>query len=196
MKLFRFLLVSLCACVLLTAADVKAQTSVYGAVALEGFGFTGGGYGSGGSFKGDTGGVIGGAFYTFPSSSRFKAGIDGRITYGAGYKGGQAYTGALRVGFVPNHNPLRPYFQIGGGVASTQLTQTTVCSGFSCSTSTNRVTSGVAQIAFGLDVRLNEHFDIRAFDYGADAGSSNGSAHAAAAFLDAGVVYHFHPAKP
>jgi hypothetical protein len=168
----------------------SAQTSVYGAIMLDAFGFTGATYSSAGSFKPDTGGVIGGAFYTFPSSSRLKAGIDGRVIYSAGYNGGSAYTGALRVSFVPNRNRLRPYLQLGGGVASTQLNQA-ICNGFGCSTSTSRVTNGVAQIAFGLDVRATPHLDIRALDYGADAGSTGNGAHAAAVFLDAGVVYHF-----
>lgn len=166
-----------------------AQASVYGSASLTSFGFTGSNYSRGGSFKSDTGGVTGGAFYTFPSPSRFKAGIDGRILYSPGYNGGTAYTGAFRVSFVPHKNRLRPYFQIGGGVASTQLNYT-ICS-FTCGTTTNRVTNGVAQIVFGLDVRATPNLDIRALDYGADAGSGNGPAHAAAAFLGAGIVYHF-----
>ncbi len=157
---------------------------------LDAFGFTGANYSSSGSFKSDTGGVIGGAFYTFPSSSRLKAGIDGRVTYSAGYNGGAAYTGALRVSFVPNRNRLRPYLQVGGGVVSTQLSQA-ICNGFGCDLTISRVTNGVAQIVVGLDVRATRHLDIRALDYGADAGAAGNTAHAAAVFLDAGVVYHF-----
>lgn len=157
---------------------------------VDSFGFTGTNYSSSGSFKGTTAGVVGGAFYTFRSASRLKAGIDGRVTYSPGYKGGSAYTGALRVSFVPNHNPLRPYLQIGGGVASTDLNEA-ICNGFSCGIRTQRISNGVAQIAFGLDVRVSDHLDIRALDYGADAGGSNSPANAAAGFLDAGVVYHF-----
>jgi hypothetical protein len=170
-----------------------AQTSVYGAAMLNNFGFTAGGYGSG-SFKGDTGGLTGGAFYTFPSSSRFKAGIDGRISFSPGYKGGEAYTGAFRAGFVPNKNRLRPYFQIGGGVASTQLHQT-ICSGFTCGMTTSRVTNGVLHLDFGLDIRATPRVDIRAFDWGADAGSSNGSTKAGVGFFNFGVVYHLSPAE-
>lgn len=164
--------------------------SVYGTAMVNAFGFTGSDYSSGGSLKPTTGGVTGGAFYTFPSPSRFKAGIDGRITYSPGYNGGSAYTGALRVSFIPNRNRLRPYLQIGGGVASTQI-HYTICNGFSCGVRTDHISNGLAQIVFGLDVRATQHVDIRAFDYGADAGSGKGSAHAAAAFIDAGVVYHF-----
>lgn len=167
-----------------------AQASVYGTAMFDAFGFTGSNYPSGGSFKSDTGGLTAGAFYNFHTSSRLKAGIDGRITYSAGYKGGSAYTGALRVSFVPNKNRLRPYFQLGGGVASTDLHQT-ICNGFTCGITTTRISNGVAQLAFGLDVRATPHVDIRALDYGADAGSAGPGSHAAVGFLDAGLVYHF-----
>lgn len=190
MKLLRSALVSLCILPLSAALSAPAQVSAYGAVGVAAFGFTGANYSSGGSFKGDTGALIGGAFYTFPSSSRFKAGIDGRVTFSPGYKGGSAYTGALRVSFVPNHNRLRPYLQVGGGVTSTQLHET-IC-GLECGTLTYRITNGVAQLDFGLDVRMTDHLDVRALDYGADAGSGKGNTDAAAVFLDAGIVYHFH----
>lgn len=172
---------------------VPAQTSVYGTVALTRFGFTGNNYPNGTSFKSETGGLIAGAFYTFPSASRWKAGIDGRVTLSPGYNGGSAYTGALRAGFVPNHNRLRPYFQIGGGVASTQIHET-IC-GLTCGVTTNRVTNGVLQLDFGLDIRATDHLGIRAFDWGADAGTSNGNTHAGLGFFAAGVVYHFAAAK-
>ena len=115
---------------LLFTHKVSAQTSIYGSAMFDAFGGTGDNYGNG-AFKGNTGGFIAGAFYTFPSASRFKAGIDGRITYSPGEKGGSAYTGALRVSFVPNHNRLRPYFQIGGGVAKTDLA-TVTCGTYNC----------------------------------------------------------------
>jgi hypothetical protein len=63
-------------------------------------------------------GFPGGGFYNFPIQSRLTAGIDGRMSYGLGTRGGVSVTGALRVGFVPKVNPLRPYFQLGGGVVS------------------------------------------------------------------------------
>lgn len=175
-------------------AAVPAQTSVYGTVAAARFGFTGDNYPNGPSFKPETGAAIVGAFYTFPSASRFKAGLDGRVILSPGYNGGSAYTGALRAGFVPNRNRLRPYFQIGGGVASTQLRET-IC-GLTCSISVSRVTNGVLQLDFGLDIRATNQLDIRAFDWGAVAGTSNGSAHADAGFFSGGVVYHFSAWKP
>ena len=172
-------------------ATARAQVSVYGTAAYDIFGFTGGNYGNG-DFKPATGGVMAGVFYTFPSPSRFKAGVDGRITYSPGYNGGSAYTGALRVSFVPHHNRLRPYLQLGGGVVTTELNEAVETS-FGVGELSTRVTSGALQLDFGLDVRLNDHIDVRAIDYGADAGGSGSNTHAAAAFLSAGIVYHFHP---
>lgn len=154
------------------------------------FGFTGENY-PGGAFKPHTGGLTAGAIYTFPSASRFKAGLDGRVSVSPGYNGGEAYTGALRASFVPNRNRFSPFFQIGGGVASTQLRQT-YCSGFTCGTNTSRVTNGVLQLDFGVDIRATPRVDIRA-DYGADAGTSNGPAKTGVGFLNTGVVYHFSP---
>jgi hypothetical protein len=179
-------------CLLLTHR-ASAQTSVYGSVVYDNFGFTGANYNAL-QYKGGTGGIIGGVFYTFPSSSRFKAGIDGRVLYSPGYNGGSAYSGALRVSFVPDHNRLRPFFQLGGGLVSTQLAET-ICNGFSCGTNSHRINSGAAHLDFGLDIRLTDHIDLRAIDYGADASASNGNAHANVAWLGAGVIYHFHPAK-
>jgi len=172
------------------ASAVSAQTSVYGSAAAIRFGFTGDNYPNGPSFKAETGGLIAGAFYTFPSASRWKAGLDGRVALSPGYNGGRAYTGALRASFVPNHNRFRPYLQIGGGVASTQLRET-ICNGFECGAETSQVTSGVVQLDFGLDIRATSHLDVRAFDWGADAGPSGGSTHAGVGFFSAGVVYHF-----
>jgi hypothetical protein len=92
---------------------------------------------------------------------------------------------------VPHRNRLRPYLQLGGGVVSTQL-DSTVCNGTSCSVATSRITSGVLQLAFGLDIRLTQHLDLRALEYGGDAGGGNAGTTAAMGFLDAGIVYHFH----
>ena len=158
------------------------------------FGFSGADYSGGISFKPDTMGFIGGAFYTFPSASRFKAGIDGRATLSPGYNGGSAYTAALRASLVPKRNRLRPYFQVGGGVASTQSSET-ICNGFGCSPRTDRVTNGVLHLDFGLDIRASDQLDIRAFDWGANVGSSGNGDHAAVGFFSAGLVYHFSPRK-
>jgi len=166
-----------------------AQISVYGTAAVSQFGFNGGNFGNG-SYKPHTGGLTAGAFFTFPSSSRLKAGIDGRVTYSPGYNGGTAYAGTLRLSFVPNRNRFRPYFQIGGGVVSTQLNQT-VCNGFLCGTTNEQVTNPVAELGFGLDIRATSHVDIRALDFGVGAGAGANSTHSAGTSMGAGVVYHF-----
>ena len=153
------------------------------------FGFDGANY-SGVSYKPANGGVIGGVFFTIPDASRFKGGIDARATYGVGSNGGSAYTAAFRFSFVPHHNPLRPYAQIGGGVVSSDGPQI-VCYGALCGVGTARITNPALHLAFGLDIRATSHLDVRAFDYGADADGSNGPTRAAVGFLDAGLVYHF-----
>jgi hypothetical protein len=56
-----------------------------------------------------------------------------------------------------------------------------------------RHTSGSAEFAGGLDVRLNDSFDLRAVEIGAIAG---GNQSAGSAFLDAGIVYHLHRRGP
>jgi len=55
------------------------------------------------------------------------------------------------------------------------------------------MTNAVLQLDFGLDIRATNHMDVRAFDWGAAAGSSRGSAHAGMGYFSAGMVYHFHP---
>jgi hypothetical protein len=153
---------------------VGQTTSIYGSVALVN-------YGVGCCSKSDTGGLIGGGFYNFPIKSRLTAGIDARGSFGVGSGGGGLGAAALRIGFVPTHVRLRPYFQLGGGVVTTKFPDNRSV----------RHTSGGVEFAGGLDVRLNESFDIRAIELGAVAGGGNQSA--ASAFLDAGIVYHLHP---
>jgi len=55
------------------------------------------------------------------------------------------------------------------------------------------MTNAVLQLDFGLDIRAANHMDVRAFDWGAAAGSSRGSAHAGMGYFSAGMVYDFHP---
>ena len=153
-----------------------AQTSIYGSVGLVN-------YGVGSFLKSDTGGLIGGGFYNFPIKSRLTAGIDVRGSFGFGSGGGGLGAAALRIGFVPERAPLRPYFQLGGGVVTT-----TFHNGESV-----RHTSGGVEFAGGLDVRLNDSFDLRAVELGAIAGSNQS---ASSAFLDAGIVYHLHRHAP
>lgn len=162
------------------AQTVHAQTSVYGAVASTDFCLNGG---SVTSCKSDTLGFLGGGFYNFAIQSRFTAGIDARVSYGLGTRGGESVTGAFRVGFVPKRNPLRPYFELGGGVVS---------SAGGDPLQAKRKTNGVVQFAGGLDIRLTHSIDLRAVELGAAAGGGLGTnSSAGTAYVDTGVVYHF-----
>lgn len=191
MSVVRFLSTVLVLLGLLSFADTaSAQISLYGTASANAFGFTGDNYPNGPSLKPRTTGFTAGGFYMFPSASRFRTGLDGRFTSSPGYNGGKAYTGGVRVSFMPFRFPLRPYVQFGGGVASTQLREN-ICNGFGCSQSTNQITGGVVQLNAGLDIHVNRQFDVRAFDYEADSGGSRGLTSAALRSFSAGVVYHF-----
>ena len=169
----------------LFASAAEAQVSAYGMVGLSSYGFS---YqGSSFNFKDNTASLGGGAFYNFPIHSRLTAGIDGRVLYGPASYGGTAADVALRIGFVPTRNRLRPYFEIGGGVVSSVSDP-----GFA----PQRFTNGAAEFLGGLDIRLTDSVDLRAVEYGAAAGASNNGTTSGVGFLDAGFVYHFHPAQP
>ena len=174
-------------------ATAGAELSVYGTAMLSNFGFSNGSSSSL-SFKGDTGGFGGGAFYNFPIQSRLSAGIDTRASYSPGSKGGTSAAAALRVAFIPHQVRLRPYIQIGGGVVSSETYNITPGSGTAITR--NRVTSGALEIVGGLDIRLTEVLDLRAVEYGAAAGASSSGASAGFGFLGAGLVYHLHPKAP
>lgn len=132
-----------------------------------------------------TGGFGGGLFYNFPIESRV---IDGRANISPGDRGGYLAGGALRVGFVPHVFPLRPYFQLGAGVVHTSYPY------YTPQAVTQRgITSGAAQVAFGLDIRVAEHIDLRAPELLGQAGGNSGL-RANVATLQFGVVYHLHPA--
>ena len=134
------------------------------------------------SFKSDAPGFVIGAFYNFPIDSRVTVGLDGRLAENPGAKGGTAGAIAFRVGFVPHHVPLRPYFSIGGGVISTSTNTELVNDQVRAGSYTN----GAAMIAFGLDIPVTHSIDIRALDIGSEAGGSSG-----AVYADTGVVLHF-----
>jgi hypothetical protein len=186
-----FVVLGLC----VPADTAAAQVSIFGTASANSFGFTGDNYPSGPSLKARTGGFSAGAFYMFPSASRLKAGLQGRMTFGSGYDGGKAYTGGVRASFVPHRFFLRPYVQFGGGVASTQLHEN-ICDVLGCGQRTDLVTGGVVQMGGGLDIHINRQFDIRAFDYEADKGGSRGLTSAAVRSFSGGVVYHFAPREP
>lgn len=176
------------------AKSIEAQASVYGTIALTDFGFTN--YGST-TFKSDTVGFVAGMFYNFPIESRFTAGIDGRVSQGFGTSGGTSVTAAFRAGFVPKRVVLRPYFQLGGGVVTSTGYPTGVMVLLPGTLQSTRHTSGALQLAFGLDVRLTNSIDLRAVELGAAAGGGSGSSTGVGtAYLNAGIVYHFHGPKP
>jgi hypothetical protein len=181
-------LFALSALLLLPPQTAHAQTSIYGAVAVTNFCLN-----SGSAYtncKGDTLGFLGGGFYNFPIQSRLTAGIDGRVSYGVGSKGGESVTAALRIGFVPHQNPLRPYFELGGGVVSSAGRGPTPIEA-------QRKTNGAFQLAFGLDIRLSPSVDLRAIELGGASGSgSSTKSNAGTAYIDAGIVYHFPRSKP
>jgi len=161
------------------AQTSHAQTSVYGNVAVTNFCLDSSSHTN---CKSDTLGLLAGGFYNFPIQSRLTAGIDGRMSYGLGTRGGVSVTSALRIGFVPTHNPLRPYFQLGGGVVS---------SAGGDPLQGQRKTSGAVQIALGLDIRLTGSIDWRALEIGGATGvGSTSSPGAGTSYIGTGVVYH------
>jgi hypothetical protein len=170
---------------LLPTQTAHAQTSIYGTVAVTNFCLNSSSYTN---CKSDTLGFLAGGFYNFPIQSRLTAGIDGRVSYGVGTRGGISVTSALRIGFVPKHNPLRPYFQLGGGVVS---------SAGGDPLQAQRKTSGAVQLAFGLDIRLTNSIDLRALEIGGVAGGgSSSNPSAGTSYVNTGVVYHFPHPKP
>jgi opacity protein-like surface antigen len=165
-----------------TAPSADAQVSAYGVVGVNSYGFS---YrGNSPSSYYDTAGFGGGAFYNFPIRSRVTVGIDGRVFYGPGSYGGTTADAALRIGFVPTVNRLRPYLAIGGGMVTSVLTP-----GYEPA----RVTNGALELLGGLDIRMTDSVDIRAVEWGAAAGYSSTGIASEVGFLDAGVVYHFRP---
>ena len=192
----RACIVFLACCILpVSAQTVKSQTSVYSVAALTAYSLIN----DNSTFDNEkaSGGFVAGAFHNFPIQSRLTAGIDLRASYSPGSSGGNFEAIALRIGFVPHHVRLRPFFQIGGGLISTPRTTTTITSSPRGSTvvlQTNRVTNGAVEVAFGLDVRLTDSLDLRVPDWGAVAGVSNSNAAGVGSF-GAGLVYHLHGSR-
>ena len=178
-----------------TATRASAQTSLYATAGLAAYGFTNLDSSSDVHFKKTTGGFGAGIFYDFPIASRVTVGLDGRINGSPGTNGGIMGGGALRIGLVPHRVPLRPYVQLGAGVVHSGYNSVVLVASGPIETlliTRPSVTNGAAQLTFGLDIRLSEHYDLRAIDYGAQAlGGSN--VHAGVAYLQAGLVYHLHP---
>lgn len=173
-----------------------AQIAVYGTGSLTSFGFSGDAYPNSPSFKPRNTGFTAGFFRTIPNTNfgRFKPGFDARVTFAPGYNGGKAYTGGIRFSYVPYRFPLRPYAEFGGGMVATQLNQS-VCSGGTCTTTTQQIHGGGVMLDAGLDVHLIHGFDLRAIDFGTTEGGTRGLTSADVKFYSAGLVYRFGRAR-
>jgi len=166
----------------LLAAAAQAQISVFASVNLTDYGF----YPNDSTpfySKGDGGGVAGGMFYNFHKDSRLTLGIGSRGSYSPGSQGGGYVAESFRLGLVPDHSPLRPYFETGLGITTASTNAQTV--GI---VSSGSHTSLGEILLFGLDVRLTDSFDLRALELGGVAGGSVGTG-----IVDCGVVYHLRP---
>ena len=162
----------------------NGQVSAYGTVATTDYGY---------AFNNDSltihSSSIGfgsGGYYNFPIQSRLTGGIDVRGSVSPKLSGGKKIFVSGRFGFVPTRFPLRPYFQIGGGVIQAKVPA------FAFVASPQTVTQGALDLALGLDVRITHDFDWRALELESGAGVGS-SSRAASASLSTGVVYHFHP---
>jgi hypothetical protein len=177
--------------VFLRPSTSYAQLSAYGAIAVTEYGFFNNGSSA---FKSDTEGIVAGGFYNFTTDSNWKFGLDGRGSVGVGPRGGEFGGAALRFSYVPKVIRLRPYLQLGGGVVSStaQEGQSTGPVTQGLTTQPTRFTNGAVELAFGLDIRLTDKVDLRAFDWGGIAGASANRATTTtgSGFFDAGIVYH------
>jgi hypothetical protein len=181
----------------------QAQASVYGGINATQYGFSSsatdeGNYqpGSGYStFYSTSFGLEAGGTYLFPSSSRLKGGIDLREIYSVGNSGGNAGFAALRIAFVPHHNPVSPYFELGGGYIHVPLPGEYVIADGNGNiiqvVQQNSVTGGAAEFLLGVEVRAGKNWSVRALELGGYAGSN-----VALSSIGAGVIYHFHATKP
>ena len=170
---------------LLAFTAARGQTTVYAGIDATQYSFRSnvdGNFnydpsGSGYSYYKTGVGFEGGATWLIPSSSRLKAGIDGRFLGSPGSRGGNAAFASLRIAFVPHRNPLEPYFQIGGGYVHTHLPGQYVVSasnGTLVMLSQSSVTGGAADLAFGLNVRTGQHWLVRAIELGGYSGGKAG----------------------
>ena len=181
------LALSLASAALCLAPALHAQTSVYGSVGIADYGYKVNSpdflvYRARPAFGAGT-------TVLFLSQSRLKAGIDARFSGSPGTGGGVNAIAAVRFAFVPHQVRVSPYFQIGGGLASTTYpTYTVVTSGFGSTviSSRTRLTGGLLSLAAGLNVRVNDKWSIRAFDLSSSAGTKVGTAG-----MTTGVIYTF-----
>lgn len=171
------LLAPLCVLIVALIHDTASaqDAAFYGTADITTYGYNTG-YANDISFRTTRGGGILGGFYNFPIASRLAAGIDTRFGYSPTATGGTFGAAALRIAFVPHKVRLSPYFQFGGGyIHVSGSTGTTVFNGLSSvTTSSQGRNGGGAELAFGLDVRLTDHFT-------------------GTAYLGSGLVYRIKP---
>jgi hypothetical protein len=164
----------------------KAQVSVYGTVAATNYGYA---LNSNDNLTTSTHlGFGGGLTYNFPIESRLTAGIDLRGSVTPAATGGGLGAASLRFGFVPYHNPFKPYVQVGGGFVTAKVPA------FSSTVGKRTITSASLDLAFGLDLRITPHFDLRLLELQGSAGGA--STRAGSGSFSTGIVYHFHRANP
>ena len=173
MPRLRLLWLPLCLFFVLRLSSAGAQVSVYGTGAITAYGLKADNS-STISFKSGTPGFVIGGFYNFPIASRVTVGLDLRLEESPGAQGGTAGAVAFRVGVVPHHVPLRPYFELGGGVIGTSTNTELVNDQVRAGSYTN----GAAIVAFGLDIPVTHSVDIRALDIGSEASGSSGAVYA------------------
>lgn len=167
-----------------TSHAAEAQVSIYGTVAATDYGYS---YNRGSlNPRGDHVGFGGGSTYNFPIQSRFTAGVDLRGSITPATTGGGFGAASLRFGFVPHHNPFKPYLQIGGGFVTAKIPVY-----FTNSPSSQTVTTPALDLAFGLDLRISPSFDLRLIEL-QGAGGSKGSTNTGLGSISTGIVYHFH----
>ena len=187
---FRCRIASLVLILFIAPHIAKAQFSIYGTLGVAGYG-----YSQAGSndviFGRDHIGFGAGATYNFPIQSRLTAGIDLRGAVAPSDYGGSMGTASLRFGFVPHHNRLKPYLQIGGGFV-TAKTPSYVAYGIPSSDTVQKqsFTNGALALALGLDVRILPSFDWRLLEIQSAAGG-NTSNNTGMAAVSTGIVYCF-----
>jgi len=186
LKHFRCLFASFILLPLAISQTAKAQVSVYGTVGVTNYGYAFNNNGL--TYNSDRVGFGAGVTYNFPIQSRLTAGIDLRGAITPSATGGGLGAASLRFGFVPQHNPFKPYIQIGGGF----ITAKVPASSFTVGKQT--LTTASLDLAFGLDLRITPSLDLRLFEI-QGAGGSKGSSKTGSAAISTGIVYHFHRSK-
>lgn len=199
---FRKILLFFAAVVLASAAPLRAQFAVYGTITgerLSGINCLdpqGRCAATGGEVK-PFGGTFG-AFYDFKTAGPVRLGVDARTSvmnsnkradlYSSSAYGVRHYTalGGVRATFATPMKVLRPYAEVAGGFARSNL-QVDAASNYD-PTKAYRNFSQVEGLV-GLDLALFPMLDIRAIEFGA--GEMFGPSSHSVQSIGAGLVFHF-----